>query len=112
MVCWCVLIIIAAAAGELQSPREPPTGEMDAVYQVLRTAGEMSSNRTERDYPDRIEIRDVRERDINRGLPVRGGPEICNPGRRTQPPTLMSRGPTSLSVGPAPSASTSGMTTL
>ncbi|XP_075235389.1 SH3 and cysteine-rich domain-containing protein isoform X1 [Lycorma delicatula] len=104
--------ILAAAASDLQSPREPPSGETDAVYQVLRTAGEMSSvNRPDRDYPDRADRERDRDGGINRSVSIRGGPEPpvqpCNSGRRIQQPSLMLRGPTSLSVGPPPSASSS-----
>lgn len=91
-VCTCVYII-----GTLATPSEQgasPPGEVDTVYQVLKQAGEISTTRPQQGNNT------VRP-NVATELP---------PARRAQQPPLMLRGATTLTVGPTPHASSSGLT--
>lgn len=83
-VCACVCV-----PGYVVTPTDQgtPPGEVDAIYQVLKQAGEISTNRT------------INPRNS----------ELL-PARRAQQPPLMLRGNTTLNVGPTPHASSSGLT--
>lgn len=82
----CLCVVWLTATLEQASP-----GEVDAVYQVLKQAGEISTARS---------------------LSMRAGPAELPPARRVQQPPLSLRGASSLTVGPTPHASSSGLTLL
>lgn len=82
--CLCVVWLTAC-------PEQASPGEVDAVYQVLKQAGEISTARS---------------------LSMRAAPAELPPARRIQQPPLSLRGASSLTVGPTPHASSSGLTLL